>query len=222
MIQKNEWEQFFSANTATEWYPSEPCVRALCSYRKEFGSSGKKVLDLGCGNGRHVWLAAKEGFDAYGIDLSEKAIELAKDWMAREHLPYKDLRSGNMADPLPYEDNFFDIIISYGALDHMPIGESTKAIMQARRVLKPGGLIVLKLEANSSFTSSYGKEVAKNELILDKPVERGMLQHFFDQDEVADFVKDFVTVKSFRDDARRFDDLNRNYQSRWIFIGRKQ
>ena len=94
--------------------------------------------------------------------------------------------------------------------------------MQARRVLKPGGLIVLKLEANSSFTSSYGKEVAKNELILDKPVEKGMLQHFFDQDEVADFVKDFVTIKSFRDDARRFDDLNRNYQSRWIFIGRKQ
>ena len=221
MSQKNEWEQFFSENAATEWYPSEVCVRALCSYRKEFGSAGKKVLDLGCGNGRHVWLAAKEGFDVYGIDLSENAITLAKEWMARDHLSYKDLRSGDISQPLPYEENFFDIVISYGALDHMPLTESTQALAHARRVLKPGGLVVLKLEANSSFTSDFGTRVAKNEVILDKPVEKGMLQHFFDQIEIADFVKDLQTIKSFREDARRFDDLNTNYQSRWIFIGKK-
>lgn len=222
MIQKNEWEQFFAANISTEWYPSEHCVRMLCSYRKEFGSSGKKVLDLGCGNGRHVWLAAKEGFDAYGIDLSQHAIDLAKNWMSGDNLAYKDLRSGNIAEALPYEDNFFDIIISYGALDHMALDESKKAIGEARRVLKSGGLILLKLEARSSFTSAYGKEIAKNELILDKPAEKGILQHFFDKDEVADFVNNFIPVKSFRDDARRFDDMEKNYQSRWIFIGKKQ
>ena len=221
MPQKNEWENFFSRNAATEWYPSEPVVRLLCSYKKELGSSGKKVLDLGCGNGRHVWLSAKEGFDSYGIDLAESGVEIARKWLERDGLKFTDLRSGSISDHLPYAGDFFDIIISYGVLDHMPINEAKKAIREAKRTLKPGGILFLKLESNASFTSASGKAVAKNELILDKAVEAGMLQHFFDKEEAADLAKDFTAVKFYREDLRRFDDMDQNYQSRWIFIGKK-
>ncbi len=221
MIQKSEWENFFSNNQATEWYPSEPVVRLFCSYHKKHGSSGVKVLDLGCGNGRHVWLASKEGFSAYGIDLSDYAINLAKDWMARDHMPYADLRSGNIADTLPYEDNFFDIIVSYGALDHMILVDATSALAEAKRVLKPGGIIFLKLESNTSFTFDAERQFAKNEIILEKAVEKGMVQHFFDKKEVEEFVRPFTQIKASRDDSRHFDDLDKNYQSRWIFIGKK-
>lgn len=221
MIQKTEWENFFSNNKATEWYPSEAVVRFLCSYRKEHGSSGAKFLDLGCGNGRHVWLAAKEGFTPYGIDLSEQAIKLAKEWMARDGLSYADLRHGSIADPLPYADNFFDIAVSYGVLDHMVIAEARRALQELLRVLKPGGAILLKLESNTSFTFDSSRQFAKNEIILEKKVEKGMVQHFFDRDEVVALVRDFVLVRAFREDLRRFDDLEKNDQSRWIFIGKK-
>lgn len=221
MIQKSEWEQFFSRNDATEWYPSEPVIRFLCSYRKQHGSSGMKFLDLGCGNGRHVWLASKEGFNAYGIDLSDHAIALAKQLMARENLAYADLRSGNIADHLPYEDDFFDIIVSYGVLDHITLADSTRALGEAKRVLKKNGMIFLKLESNTSFTFDASRQFAKNETILEKAVERGMIQHFFDHKEVEELVHPFTLIKAFRDDSRDFNNLDKNYQSRWIFIGKK-
>lgn len=221
MIQKEEWEQFFSNNQATEWYPSEAVVRFLCSYRKEHGSSGVKFLDLGCGNGRHAWLAAKEGFTVYGIDLSEQAIGLAKEWMARDGLSYADLRHGNIADTLPYADNFFDVVVSYGVLDHMVIAEARAALEEVARVLKPGGMLLLKLESNASFTFDVLRQFAKNEVMLEKPVEKGIVQHFFDRDEVAALVRGFTPVRAYREDVRRFDDLEKNDQSRWIFIGKK-
>ena len=221
MIQKEKWENFFNANQATEWYPSEPVVRLLCNYRKKFGSKDVKVLDLGCGNGRHVVLASREGFSVYGIDLAEKAIKIAKEWLALEYLSCEDLRSGNVVEPLPYDSNFFDIVISYGVLDHIVLSDAQKVLAEARRVLKPGGLVFLKLESNTSFTFDPLKQVAKNEVILDKAVESGMIQHFFDREEAGEFVKNFEVVQFFRDDYRRFDDLEKNYQSRWIFIGKK-
>lgn len=222
MAQIKEWEKFYDDNLATEWYPSEPVIRLLCSYKKKLGSAGVKVLDLGCGNGRHLWLGAKEGFSVSGIDLSQKAIALAKQWLEKENLPYDDLRSGDASKPLPYEDNFFDIVISYGALDHISIADAASAVREVKRILKPNGTIFLKLEANTSFTFDASKQVAKNELILDKPVERGMIQHFFDHDEILNLTKGFEPVQFFRDDYRRADNLDSNYQSRWIFIGKKK
>lgn len=222
MAQKQEWEKFYDANLATEWYPSESVIRFLCSYKKEHGSKGVRVLDLGCGNGRHVWLAAKEGFSAYGIDLSEQAIKLARAWLRREKLPFKKLQSGDITQSLPYVSDFFDIVVSYGVLDHMTLIQAKKVMAEVKKILKPGGILFLKLEANTSFTFDSKKQVAKNEIILNKAAERGMLQHFFDQKEVKSLVKGFETIRVFRKDYRRFNNLAKNYQSRWIFIGKKK
>lgn len=222
MAQKQEWEKFYDANLATEWYPSESVIRFLCSYKKEHGSKGVRVLDLGCGNGRHVWLAAKEEFSAYGIDLSEQAIKLARAWLRREKLPFKKLQSGDITQSLPYVSDFFDIVVSYGVLDHMTLIQAKKVMVEVKKILKPGGILFLKLEANTSFTFDSKKQVAKNEIILNKAVERGMLQHFFDQKEVKSLVKGFETIRVFRKDYRRFNNLAKNYQSRWIFIGKKK
>lgn len=219
MSQASEWEKFYDDNTCTEWYPSEPVVRLLCSYKKRQNPDTVKVLDLGCGNGRHVWLAAKEGFLAYGIDISEIAIGLARNWLEKEGLKYDDLRSGDITSPLPYQDKTFDIVISYGVVDHLPFEKAKNIIVEIKRILKSGGILFLKLEADTSFTFYPEKQVSKNEIILDKKSERGLLQHFYDRDEVCELTKYFRPIQTFRDDYRHLEDLDTNYQSRWIFIG---
>jgi len=221
MIQKKEWNNFFKDNVHTEWYPSEAVVRLVCSYQKKNGSAGKKFLDLGCGNGRHVNFAAQKGFSVYGIDLSDKAIALAKEWLKKDNLHAEDLQSQNIAERLPYPNNFFDIVISYGVLDHMQLPDAQKAVKEVGRVLKPGGVFLLKLESNTSHMFDPRQQYVKNEVILEKETERGMIQHFFDKDEVVELTKNFKCIKAYRDDHRHFDDLNKYYMSQWFFLGEK-
>ena len=70
-----------------------------------------KVLDVGCGGGRHSIQLAKMGFEVYGIDFSEYAIRVAKENAQKENVIENIyFRVGNVLE-LSFEENFFDIII---------------------------------------------------------------------------------------------------------------
>jgi 2-polyprenyl-3-methyl-5-hydroxy-6-metoxy-1,4-benzoquinol methylase len=77
----------------------------------------KRVLDLGCGIGRHIKYLAQRGFEVYGIDGAKKAIEITAQILQKSHLRAK-LRVGDMFERLPYKNSFFDAIISIQVLHH--------------------------------------------------------------------------------------------------------
>ncbi|MDE2589481.1 MAG: class I SAM-dependent methyltransferase, partial [Patescibacteria group bacterium] len=70
------------------WYPGEAVVKFSARYLKrrtgiktwQKKRNVKRVLDAGCGNGRHVIFFSEQGFDVYGIDISNDAIKIAKEW----------------------------------------------------------------------------------------------------------------------------------------------
>lgn len=100
----------------------------------------KKVLDLGCGSGRHLIYLAKEDFNVYGIDIARSGIKIAKSWLKEEGLKVK-LKIGDIYQRLPYPDDFFDVIISVQTLHHARIEKIRKLIKEIERILKPKGLI---------------------------------------------------------------------------------
>jgi SAM-dependent methyltransferase len=104
----------------------------------------KRILDLGCGSGRHLVYLAKQDFDVYGIDFSKEGIKIAKNWLRKEKLKAK-LKIGDIYRKLPYKDNFFDAIISTQTLHHNKIEKIRKAIREIERVLRPGGLIFITM-----------------------------------------------------------------------------
>ena len=73
-------------------------------FLKKKGIRKGKVLDLGCGGGRHVVPFAKEGFESYGIDFSEEAIKLAKKFADEENVKV-DLRVEDILN-LSYSENY--------------------------------------------------------------------------------------------------------------------
>jgi SAM-dependent methyltransferase len=115
---------------------SIPYSHALHEYR-EF--KGKKVLDVGCGNGYVLANYASEGAEVFGIDITEAGIDLC-----RKRFEYRGL-SGNFrvadAQELPFTDNTFDCVCSMGVLHHVP--DTQKALDEIHRVLKPGGRLIL-------------------------------------------------------------------------------
>lgn len=101
---------------------------------------GEKVLDLGCGNGRFFELFYRKNVNYFGVDFSERLIEIAKEKYGGRGAKFQ------VADALtlPFPDNFFDKVYSIAVLHHIP----SKALRQqflkeTQRLLKPEGLLLL-------------------------------------------------------------------------------
>ena len=110
-------------------------------------SPGDKVLDLGCGEGRHVHgLYMLGGLDIYGIDLDEPSLKKAEEGLV--WLPKADTNAETNttfetgdATALRFEDDTFDAIICSEVLEHLP--DYDAAIREMRRVLKPSGKLCI-------------------------------------------------------------------------------
>ncbi len=112
-------------------------------------SQGKRVLDVGCGNGYVLSRYARKGADVTGVDLTAKAIELSRRRFELEGL------SGDFEQidgvHLPYPDNEFDIVCSMGVLHHIP--DPGPTVDEIYRVLKPGGKVIIMLYYRYSYNN---------------------------------------------------------------------
>ena len=96
------------------------------------------ALDLGCGTGEMMKLILQQNADKslYGIDLSEKMLEVAKEKLGnRVNLILGD------SEQLPFSDSFFDVVYCNDSFHHYPAPD--KVLSEVCRVLKPGGIFVM-------------------------------------------------------------------------------
>jgi len=108
-----------------------------------------RVLELGCGPGRYVAMLSSVGHQVVGVDPCSYP-----DW-AVFRSPNVDCRSEVYAEDLPFEDKAFDAVACMGALLYFK--DPGKALSEVRRVLKPGGRIVVRtVNRNNLYTRSTG------------------------------------------------------------------
>jgi 2-polyprenyl-6-hydroxyphenyl methylase/3-demethylubiquinone-9 3-methyltransferase len=100
------------------------------------GLSGKKVLDVGCGGGILAEGMAKAGADVTGIDLSEKALGVARlhRFESGVEVDYLQVAAEAYADEHP---EGFDVVTCMEMLEHVPDPAST--VLAAAQLVKPGG-----------------------------------------------------------------------------------
>ncbi|MBC2764298.1 MAG: class I SAM-dependent methyltransferase, partial [ANME-2 cluster archaeon] len=113
-----DWNTLYKEKGIVQKEPSEKVINAIKFFNR-VGS--KKILDLGCGTGRHTTLLVKENFEVYGCDNSEDALSIIK-----EILVYNEFRLCDMTK-LPYEDEYFDGIICYQVIQHGKIADIKKS-----------------------------------------------------------------------------------------------
>jgi ubiquinone/menaquinone biosynthesis C-methylase UbiE len=109
--------------------------------------SGKRVLEVGCGNAYTLAKYAEQGASVFGLDITEAAINISKKRFELQGFT-GEFNVGN-AENLPYESNFFDCICSMGVLHHVP--NTIKALDEIHRCLKPGGKVIVMFYHKNSF-----------------------------------------------------------------------
>lgn len=217
---KNQWDSAFDEGMGTTWYPSEDLIRFTSRFlKKRVGidqyknlSDCKRILDLGCGNGRHVVYFAQLGFDAYGMDISQKALDICAELLSREQLS-ADLRCGDVTE-IPHPEQFFDAVVSWGVLDHVKKDDAFASVREIKRVLTPGGWFHVNLRSKDSFDYGEGDEIEPGTFVLTEGWEKGLFQHFWDEDEIDDLLKDF-DICNFELEVRWFGKEKKSRDSRF-------
>lgn len=118
----------------------------------KFGDfSGKLILEVGCGAGIDSAEFARNDARVISTDLTRQGTELTRDLLIKSGLPSSVIQSD--AKALPFKDNTFDCVYSFGVLHHIPDVEV--ALGEIYRVLKPGGRVMVMLYHRDSLLYAY-------------------------------------------------------------------
>lgn len=145
-----EYRRMFEAEERQWWYAGqrevagallEPCVSA---------SPALRLLDAGCGTGFNLLALARLG-RATGIDLAPEAIRFCRERGVRV------ARAGLLA--LPFPPGAFDVVTSFDVIYHDWVSDDRAAVSEMARVLRPGGVLLVRVPALEALRGAHDAEV---------------------------------------------------------------
>lgn len=148
-MQLSEYKNIFDNEASHFYYATNHGVILALAKKFTLGNKYLKILDAGCGTGLLGKKLQALG-NVQGIDISPEALKFAK----KRGLKVK-LASVNK---LPFKNNTFDLLVSLDVIYHRQVDDK-KALREFYRVLKPGGILILRVPANKWLTSSHDRAV---------------------------------------------------------------
>lgn len=187
VIKTKVWEGIF--NKGIE-------VKKVDRFVKEFCETYKtKVLDLGCGTGRHSVHFAQKGFCVFALDNSQSA--LANLERRLQDKPYKQNVTLVRADitNLQYSDDFFDIVVSTRVLHHGYQKQINSWFKEIYRVLKTNGFLVMSVLSSNDKRAVSGIEMENGtRLSIDDTFDPEVSHHFFTLEEIKNQLEGFKVI----------------------------
>lgn len=207
-----KWNQILRRKEYSPEKPDEIVVNFVSILERR---RAKRVLDLGCGAGRHVIYVARRGFDAYGADISETGLKLTKERLRNRKLKAEIMKCDMKL--MPYINSYFDAVICVSAIYHQRLREIRETISGIHRVLKAKGLFLVNFHSVRSSKCGMGIRVEENTFMERNGPEKGILHHFVDENELQELLRRFKIV-----DLKVDEKLIRGYrQSHLIVLAEK-
>lgn len=141
---KDDFEAFFRRYDEMRYKREGHILRRLDA----IDFKGKRVLEIGLGQGADSEQIIRRGAVWSGVDLTQELIARVGARLRLRKLAYEHLECGS-ALALPFPDNSFDVVFSHGVLHHIPDVKSAQR--EIARVLKPGGELITMLYARRSL-----------------------------------------------------------------------
>jgi SAM-dependent methyltransferase len=163
------------------WRTPHEKFGSLAAAMREQGM--RRVLDLGCGAGRHLVFLARQGFEMYGTDIDPYGLAHARSWLEQEGLS-AHLAVADMED-LPYPDGFFDAVISTNVIHHNLLEGIRCTVAGVHRVLRPRGWFFATVNAWGDYKEGRGPEIEPGTwLVCETDCDVPVPHHLFREDEL--------------------------------------
>lgn len=167
---------------------------------------GQSLLDIGCGTGEVLYRLHKnfgEDVSLYGVDPSNDMLDVARYKLRKTNNATLELGTG---EQLQFSDNSFDWVVSSLTFHHIPLDIKRATIQESRRVLKPGGRLLISdfgkpthfagrmfgsLYRKHAFTSENLKGIIRKLLLeegftdLSDSVNGGIIHHMIAQKKIS-------------------------------------
>jgi ubiquinone/menaquinone biosynthesis C-methylase UbiE len=173
-MQPEFYRQVFSVQTKHWWGRNRR--KLSLDLLKKFGASpGTSHLDVGCGTGQNLRLLdSLDPARIVGVDLSPIALEFA-----RKACPKCELVRSDLNHALPFADQSFDVATIFSVLYHRWINSELAVLTEVRRILRPGGLLLITEPAFAALAREID--------IIDMAARRYRLRPFVDLLREAEF-----------------------------------
>lgn len=190
---KDTYSDFHVAKKSRHLYPTEWVIRTLLGTYPRLklntgGYPGAKLLDLGFGDCRNMPLLWNCGFDIFGVEITERIVEMARETLDGLGIE-ATLRVGRNA-AIPFDEGTFEYVLACYSLYYVDKGTSfTDALREVHRVLRPGGAIIASLPAPNGFIVKDAVALGDGHIIVKNDIfglRNGyVLRAFEDEADVA-------------------------------------
>jgi tellurite methyltransferase len=189
------------------------------------------VLDLGCGVGRHMVHLGERGFRMAGVDISPSGIRLTQKACAEREIAFE----GHVSDmkALLWAGETFDAVLSISTIHHHRRQEIIRTLGEVRRVLKPGGLLLIDFPCTntddyrllrSRVAAGQIAEVEPNTFVDQRPdlhnMDDGFLPHHYcDEADLRDLLDAFEIIRLWT--SLRASKYGMGVRGKWIASARR-
>jgi len=182
------WDEVYSNDSA--FFGEEPSDFAQKCYSDFKRYDVKRLLELGCGQGRDSIFFASNGLDVYAVDSSKVAIENIKQKMRGKniclHLSHFEVRQ-----TLPFDSSHFDAVYSHMFYNMRFIDEELKFLFkESSRVLKNNGLLYFSVRSDKDVSYNKGKKIDSNIYEIN-----GFQIRFFTKPQIKSFLSNRFEIK---------------------------
>jgi tellurite methyltransferase len=206
------WDELYAQGVA----PVEPlpwverCVPAL----RDAGAA--RVLDLGCGTGRHLTYLGRNGFSLWGVDISPNGLLVSRRRLEDAGWPVRLALAGMQT--VPFAGATFDAVLSIHVLYHATRAGMLGSMAEITRVLRRDGLFVGTLLSTRTWKYGEGEALEPKTFVQVRGPEAGVPHHYCDEDEARSLLNGFKVLDLHLDE---FEDESGELQSHWEFLAQR-
>lgn len=180
------WNTLFLDDINIKRIPESSVLYFAKLLEKTFGNQSLKILDLGCGGGRHTVALAKLGHDVYSTDLAENGVKLTREWLKSLNLNYFNLFVADMTET-PWKNIKFHGVVCWDTINHNILENIKITVNNIHDSLVKDGLFIGTFKSDKAdFYGGGGKEIEHNTFIVEKGKEKGVPHHYFTERELKE------------------------------------